>query len=580
MSATTKAGEYDVIVVGSGAGGMTAALCCRALGLSALVIEKADVYGGTSAVSGGGIWIPCNDQIESLGGRDSEDEAMTYLRTLTLGEVPEAKLQAYVRNARAMVGFVREHFDVRFEAVKKYPDYFPDRPGGKPGFRTMEPATFDAARLGDEFNRQRAPYKGTLVMGRIGMTQVEAHTLMCRGPGWIRLTLKLMLKYWLDFGWRRRTWRDRRQTLGQAMVAALRFAMLRTSVPLQLGTGLESLIEDNGRVVGVEVSRNGRRERLLAKRGVVLACGGFESNQQMREQYLPAPTQAGWTVAPGCNHGDGIRAGQRLGAALGFMNLTWGTPSIVVPGAANAAGIFMERQLPGCVMVNRDGRRFVNEASPYTEIIYAMYAEHQRGGGAVPCWLIFDADFRKKYPMGPMLPGSLQPDSKLPKRWKNTVYWREDSLQALAQTIGVNGAALVETVKRMNDYAATGKDSEFGKGDNVFDRYYGDPHVKPNPCLAPIARAPFYAVQLNAGEIGTKGGLVTDVHGRVLREDGHVIDGLYATGNTSAAVMGRTYAGPGATLGPAMTFGYLAARHLASAEAAASQTRSAEMSAA
>ncbi|MBI2382544.1 MAG: FAD-dependent oxidoreductase [Gammaproteobacteria bacterium] len=559
--------EFDVVVVGSGAGGMTAALCAAQLGLSAVVLEKSDRYGGTSAVSGGGIWIPCNDQIAARGGSDSEAEALTYLNHLTGGEVPQTRLQAYVRHAREMVRHMAQAFGVRFESVARYPDYFPDRPGGKPGYRTMEPAEFDGALLGAEFERQREPYRGTLVMGRIAMTQVEAHTLLCRGPGWVWLTVKMLLRYWLDFGWRRRTWRDRRQTLGQAMVASLRYAMLRNSVPLWLETGLDSPVEENGRVAGVVAGQRGRTLRIRARRGVVLACGGFESNQAMREQYLPKPTRAEWTVAPGINHGDGIRAGRALGARLGFMNLTWGTPSIMTPGARNATGIFMERQLPGCVMVDGQGRRFVNEAAPYTEIVYAMYRDHEKSGGAVPCWLIFDADFRRKYPMGPMLPGSIQPDARLPRDWLGKVYWRADSLDALAREIGVDAPALAETVAKMNRYAADGVDPEHGKGNNAFDRYYGDPGVKPNPCLAPIARPPFYAVQLQAGEIGTKGGLVTDEHARVLREDGSRIEGLYAVGNCSAAVMGRTYAGPGATLGPAMTFAYLAAQDLGRASA-------------
>jgi 3-oxosteroid 1-dehydrogenase len=560
--------QYDVVVVGSGAGGMTAALNCAVQGLSAVVLEKTDLYGGTSAVSGGGIWIPCNDQIPGLGGSDSEDEAMTYLKHLTRGEVPETRLKAYVHNARQMVREMYKRFGVRFNAVKDYPDYFCDQPGGKPGARTMEPEPFDASLLGDEFDRQREPYRGTLVMGRMSMTQVEAHTLMCRGPGWVWLMIRMMLRYFFDFSWRKRTWRDRRLTLGQAMVGSLRHALIKQKVPLQYETVLDSLVQENGRVTGVVVSQKGRTLRIGARRAVVLATGGFESNQAMREQYLPAPTKAEWTIAPGTNTGDGIRAGQALGAALKFMNLTWGTPSVVsVPGKP-AAGIFIERQLPGCVMVNGLGQRFIDEAAPYTEVIYAMYADHAKTGCTVPCWLVFDADYRRKYPLGPMLPGSLQPDKKLPPDWLGKVYWRADTLAELAKQINVDGTALAQTVAKMNGFAATGKDLEFDKGHNAFDRYYGDPNVKPNPCLAPIAKAPFYAVRLDAGEIGTKGGLVTDERARVLREDGSWIEGLYASGNCSAAVMGRTYAGPGATLGPAMTFAFLAAQDIALADTA------------
>ncbi len=557
--------EYDVVVVGSGAGGMTAALCAKAQGLSVLLIEKANCYGGTSAVSGGGIWIPNNDQIAELGLQDSFEEALGYMKLLTQGEVPESRIVSYLKNAPVTVRYLADKFGISLNAVKKYPDYYPDKPGGKDGGRSMEPGPFDASQLGGELDRLRHPYPGTLVMGRVSMTQLEAHTFLCKAPGWIALTFKLMWKYCTDFGCRRRTRRDRRLTLGQALIGSMRHAMMKSDIPLWLETGLESLVEEGGRVTGLVASKNGMHLRIGARKGVILATGGFESNQQMREQYLPGPTNASWSAAPGCNHGDGIRAGRALGAQLGFMNLTWGTPTIVIPGAANAAGIFMERQLPGCVMVNGQGKRFVNEAAPYIEIIYAMYADHAKSGSAVPCWLVFDGRFRKNYPMGPMLPGNIQPDSKLPKAWADTVYYMAPTLAELARKLGVNAGGLEATVAKMNEFARSGVDPEFGKGNNSFDRYYGDPTVKPNPCLAPIDKGPYYAVRLDAGEIGTKGGLVTDEQARVLREDGSSIAGLYAIGNCSAAVMGRTYAGAGGTLGPAMTFGYLAALDAAGA---------------
>jgi 3-oxosteroid 1-dehydrogenase len=555
--------QFDVIVVGSGAGGMTAALCAQAQGLSAVVLEKSDKYGGTSAVSGGGIWIPCNDQMADVGVPDSYDEALTYMKHLTCGEVPLARIEAYLKNAPEMVRYLARTCGVQFRPVAKYPDYFPDQPGGKPGARTMEPVEFDAARLGDEFERQREPYRGTQVLGRMSMNQVEAHTLFSRGTGWIWLTVRMMLRYWLDLGWRRKTWRDRRQTLGQALVSQLRFALLQRNVPVVLESALESLIEENGRVTGVVVNHKGQQRRFAARRGVILATGGFESNSQMRGQYLPKPTNVAWSAAPGLNTGDGIRAGQALGAKLDFMHLTWGTPTITTPGGGPAAGIFVERSLPGCVVVNGQGRRFVNEAVPYTEFIYAMYADHEKTGASVPCWMVFDARFRKEYPVGPMLPSSFVPENKLPAEWNGTVYWKADTLDALAAKIGVDAQGLRQSVADIGRFSVNGVDEQFGKGSNAFERYYADPKIKPNPCLAPIVQAPFYAVRLDAGEIGTKGGLVTDEHARVLREDGSIITGLYATGNCSAAVMGPTYAGPGATLGPAMTFAYLAVRNLA-----------------
>lgn len=561
--------RFDVIVVGSGAGGMTAALCAAGEGLRVVVIEKSEFYGGTSAVSGGGIWIPCNDDIAKNGGQDSFDEALGYMKLLTEGEVPESRIVAYLKNAPEMVRHLARHFDVRFRSVPLYPDYYPDLPGGKAGHRSMEPVECDAASLGPVFAEQRPPFKGTQVMGRLSMNQVEAHTLFTKGKGWIGLIMKMMLRYWLDLPWRFKHKRDRRMTLGQALVGQLRRALAQRKVPVWLNTGMESLVESDGRVIGVTVTRDGRRLRLQAHRGVVLASGGFESNQEMREQYLPHPTKAEWTGAPPINHGDGIRAGRDLGAGLGFMNLVWGSPTVHVPGAASQTTLFVERAMPHCVIVNQKGQRFVNEAAAYPDVVTAMYADAAKGNGAVPAWMIFDAQFRKKYPAGIFLPGQMQPDSALPKDWLDKVYYRADSLAALAAKIGVDAAGLAATVERFNGHAAKGVDPDFGKGSTAIDRYYSDPQNKPNPCLGPLTTGPYYALRLDPGEIGTKGGLLTDEQAHVLRDDGTVITGLYAIGNCSAAVMGKTYAGAGSTLGPAMTFGYVAALDLARAPIAA-----------
>ncbi len=555
--------SYDVVVVGSGAGGMTAALCAKDKGLSVLLIEKDAVYGGTTAVSGGGIWIPCNDQMARLGCADSFAEAKAYVELLTEGEVEPRRLDTYLKRASEMVSYMAERFQVVFKSISIYPDYFPDKPGGKPGYRTMEPEDFDAAQLGEEFERQRAPYPGTLLMGRIAMNQVEAHSLLCRTRGWILLFLRLALRYWTDFGWRRRTARDRRQVLGQGLAASLRHAMLREKLPLWLNTGMQELVTEGERVIGVVASQGDKRLRIRARQGVILACGGFEANQAMREQYLPAPTDKSWSVAPGINEGDGIAAGLKLGAATRFMDLTWGTPSVVVPGAGWASGLFVERAFPHAIMVNGQGRRYCNEAGPYTEVVYAMYRDHQKTGASVPSWFICDGEYRKKYPLGPIMPPALQPDSKIPKEWLGEVYFKADSLEELAGQLGLPFEQLKATVERFNAQALKGVDEDFGKGENVFDTYYGDDSVKPNPCMGPLTKAPYYALKVTPGELGTKGGLDADHAGRVMRADGSTIPGLYAVGNCSAAVMGKTYPGPGSTLGPAMAFAYLAVEEIA-----------------
>jgi 3-oxosteroid 1-dehydrogenase len=555
--------RFDVIVVGSGGGGMLAALCAHDMGQSVVVIEKAEVYGGTTAISGGAVWVPCNHQIASLGGKDDYDGALTYLKAATRGMVAEARLRAYLDHAPKMVSYLEEKTRMRYRAMPGYSDYYPELPGAMSGYRTMDPVPFDAAQLGDEFDRLRAPSPGTLIAGRVGMTAAEAHTILAKERGWMMLIVRRFARYWMDVSWRRRTRRDRRLTLGNALIGAVRASMLDRKIPLWLNTSLERILTDSRHVTGVTAKRDGKEIRIGANRGVILAAGGFEHNQAMRETYLPHPTNAEWTTTPPSNTGDAIRAGAEIGAKLDLMDMAWWAPTVFVPGREKRRALFVERALPGCVMVNKLGRRFVDEAAPYSDIVTAMYADHTASGANLPAWLIFDASFRHKYPCGPLLPAMIQKDASLPRDFDGKVFYKADSLDALAARLGIDASGLMDTIRKMNAYAASGVDAEFGKGGNTFDRYYGDINVKPNPCLAPIIKAPFYALQIDAGDIGTKGGLLTDEFARVLREDGNPIVGLYACGNTSAAVMGPSYPGAGSTIGPAMTFGFIAARHLA-----------------
>ncbi|SNT01674.1 3-oxosteroid 1-dehydrogenase [Sphingomonas laterariae] len=555
--------EWDVIVVGSGAGALTSALRAQELGLSVLVIEKSDKFGGTSALSGGGIWIPMNPQIEGLGGEDNFADTWTYVTTATKGTVPEARLRAYLETGPKMLRWLADRTRLTFHALPKYPDYYPDLPGSRPGYRTMEPSFFDGHKLGAHFAELRRPAIGTLLFGRLSMGQAEAGVLIARAPGWMTLAMKMLLRYWTDLPARIRGRRDRRLALGQAMMGALRASMADRDIPLWLDTAFTGLVVEDGRVTGVDVVRGGRPERLTARRGVILAAGGFERNQAMRERYLPKPTQAAWTAAPPTNMGETIEAGIAIGADTAFMDKAWWTPVVPVPGQDTAWAVMVERCAPGCAIVNAEGHRFANEAMPYLEFGEAQYADEAAGHGAVPAWMVFDAHHRFKYAAGPLLPAQIAPDRSLPAEWEGDIYHKADSLDALAAKIGVDAAGLKATVERMNGYAVTGKDLEFDKGGNVYDRYYGDPTNTPNPCLGPIVKAPFYALKLVPGDIGTKGGLQADEHARVLATGGAPIPGLYAIGNNSAALMGPSYPGPGSTLGPAMVMGFIAAGHIA-----------------
>ncbi|WP_419711257.1 FAD-dependent oxidoreductase [Pseudomonas sp. NFX224] len=557
--------HYDVIVVGSGAGAMTSALFAADQGLSVLVVEKSDKFGGTSAISGGGIWIPNNHYFAAKGGRDSFDLALQYLKAATGVHGDEPRLRAYLKHAPQMIQALEHTSHVRYAVAQKYPDYYPQLPGSLAGGRTLDPELFDTSLLGDELVNLRAPSPSTLLMGRIAWTARHAHKAMSRSFGWRLLILGLMLRYKLDFKWRRKSRRDRRAALGSSLVASLRRSLMDRNIPLWLNTDFQSLLTEDGRVSGVQVCREGETLQLHARRGVIFGSGGFEQNQALRERYLPQPTQRDWSATPpGNNTGAALEAGIALGAATALMDWAWWAPTIAVPGEEKPRGVFAERAFPGALVVNSQGRRFVNEAAPYLEFVDAMYRDNQdTGGQSIPAWVIFDGHFRFNYAMGPLMPAQVMPDSRLRKQWLNSLYFKADSLSALAAQIGVDSVGLEQTVTRMNEFARSGVDTDFGRGSNIFDRYYGDSNVKPNPCLAPLSKGPYYAMRLDAGDIGTKGGLLTNEHAQVVSQDGEAIPGLYAIGNCSASVMGTSYPGAGGTLGPAMTFGYIAANHIA-----------------
>ena len=567
MTVAAQAGdaEFDVVVVGSGAGGMLAALRAHDLGLTVVLVEKADVYGGTSAISGGGIWIPNNRHAKRAGLKDSPEAAKAYVEASVGDSVEAERIAAYLDAASRMADYLDEKTRVRYAVAAQYPDYYPSLPGAMAGGRTLDPELFDASVLGDELKRLRPPSPTTLLMGKIAWTARQAHKAMSKSFGWRFMVVWAMLKFRMDKAWRKKTGlrRDRYAALGSALVAGLRRSMMDRDIPLWLSSPLERIIEEGGSAVGVEITQNGVLRRIRARKGVILASGGFEQNQSLREQYLPAPTAVRWSATPaGQNTGDSLVAAQALGARTALMDWAWWCPTIGVPKETSQRGVFAERAFPGAIVVNGLGRRFANEAEPYLEFGKAMYDDHQRTGKTLPAWVIFDAHFRFHYAMGPIMPGQIMPDRRIPQEWWDQVLWTADSLDALAGKIGVDPAGLRETVDRMNRFAQTGKDLDFDRGGNVYDRYYGDVNVKPNPCLAPIQKGPFYAMRLDGGDIGTKGGLLTNAHAQVINQSGQPIRGLYAIGNCSSSVMGTSYPGAGSTLGPAMTFGMIAADHL------------------
>ncbi|TDV52382.1 3-oxosteroid 1-dehydrogenase [Actinophytocola oryzae] len=542
--------EYDVIVVGSGAAGMAAALTAAHHGLRTVLIEKAPTFGGSTARSGGGVWVPNNDVLLAEGVPDTPEQARDYLTHITGDVVDDDLRAAFLDNGPAMLRLVLANTPLRLRWVTGYSDYYPEAPGGLPMGRSLEPRPFNAALLGDDLADLTPPY----LKAPTGITVTQADyrwmNLVARHPRGMLRSARVAGRRLLSIVLRRRL-----LAMGQALTAGLRVGLTRLNVPVLLNTQLTNLVTEDDRVTGVEVLRDGRPDTIRATRGVLLASGGFEHNERMRKEYQQAPIGTEWTVGAVENTGDGIEAGMRLGAAVTLMDDAWWGPSIVLPRGPYFC--LAERSLPGCIMVNQRGERFVNEAAPYVDAVHAMYETD-----SVPAWLIADQTYRNRY-----IFAGLGPRQPFPGRWyKFGAVRRAPSLDALADEIDVPADRLRNTVETFNGFAESGVDGDFHRGDSAYDRYYGDPRNRPNPNLAPLRRAPFYAIRIVPGDLGTKGGLRTDTAARVLREDGSVIDGLYAAGNASAPVMGRTYAGPGATLGPAMVFGYLAALDMAGAK--------------
>lgn len=546
----------DVLVVGSGASGLTAAVTAALAGARVLVIERSHLYGGTSATSGGTIWIPNNHLLGPAGGADSEAEALEYLRALAGTDASEVRIRAYVAAAPRMFRCLDEQAGLRCESLPRYCDYHPELPGGKPGYRSCQALPIRADALGGDFAALQPPHLCTTAFGRINWTAREAHPLITQGPGAKSIFLRIALQYWLDVGQRWRTPRDRRLTGGGALIARLLIAARQRGVTLQLSTSLTDFVVEDGRVVGAVVDRDGVSERIRAARGVIVASGGFERNAELRARFLPQPSSAAWSAGVPSNTGAPIEAAARVGAALANLDSAWWAPGLKLADEDRARPLFVERALPGSLMVDQSGQRFCNEAASY-HVTGGIMA---RRAGTAPAWLVFDARYRGRYAIGPLFPGPPRFDARLRPSLR-ALLRRADSIGELAALIDVPAAALEATIARFNGLAQQGRDPDFQRGASLYDRYYGDAAVTPNPCLAPLTRAPFYALPVCPGELGTNGGIVTDQHGRALTADAKPIAGLYAAGNCAASPMGRSYPAAGATLGAGMTFGWLAARH-------------------
>ena len=521
---------------------MTAA----AAGLRTLVVEKTSFWGGTSAFSGGGVWIPANPLMLDDGVEDSFEDALAYLQDIVVDEGPATspeRIAAFLRTGPELVSALSQ-LGFRWVRAEEYPDYYPDRPGGRVG-RSIEGAVFDGRRLGSLLPslRRRGDVPPLVVQTR----DFAPLTLTLRTPAGAARMARVLAR---TVRWRL----ERRIPLsaGLSLVGQLMAIAVRDGAGVWLRSSLRELVVENGAVTGVVIEREGGPVTVHAACGVLLAAGGFARDAAFRRTYQP--TGGEWSSAARGDTGDAIRAGVAVGAATALMDEAWWGPSFLPPGGGRMFSVW-ERSLPGAIMVDLGGERYVNESAPYVDVGRAML---DRVASAVPSWLVLDSRHRRRYPFG-AFPPAWTPQALVEEGF----FLRASSLAGLAAQMAVDPVALKQTVSRFNGFAAAGVDADFGRGGTVYDRYYGDPRVRPNPNLGPIDRPPFWAVRVYPGDLGTKGGLLTDEHGQVLRTGGAPIPGLYAAGNTTAAVMGRTYPGPGGTIGPAMVFAHLAARRMA-----------------
>lgn len=554
---------FDVIVVGSGAAGMVAALRARDLGLEVLVVEKAHKYGGTSATSGGVAWIPNHGL---AGSTDTREEALTYLDGVIKQPVNRRKLEAFVDTGADLLRYMGG-LGIDFISMP-WPDYFAELPGSRTD-RSLVLPMWDGRKLKDKFPLVREQFPRFKLFNRYAMNLEETFTIAARAKGWKRALARVIGRYWLDWSTRKITRRDRWFTSGTALIGPMLEQLDAMGVEIRLETRLDELIVEGDRVTGVRVSRFGTSDDIAARHGVVICAGGFEWNQQLRDRFYPVKTSIWWSSTPqGANAGEALIAAESAGAATEHTGEGWWAPTMIMPSASASNFEEVHQAIfdvgrPYSVCVNRNGDRFVNESCSYDRFGAAMVEDQKRSGANLPCWLIFDGVFRDKFTAGGFLPSAVMPDRSIPVDWWGHYIFRSDSVAGLARQLRLDPQKLERVVARMNEAARTGEDPEFGRGSTIYDKTFGDPTCRPNPALGALTRAPYYAIPVYLGDLGTKGGLKTDHLARVLDAQDQPIQGLYAAGNASGSPFGLNYPGAGGTIGPAMVFGFIAANDIA-----------------
>ena len=560
VNGDTSVQEVDLLIAGGGPAGMTAALVASLEGLDVLLCEKSDQVGGTGATSAGTLWIPGNSQSKAAGFNDSGEQADLYLSAL-IGEATNRELRdAYLRTGPTAIDYLCARSDVQFLPCGQHPDYRSNMPGAAIAGRAIVPEPFDGRLLGAEFQRIRPPVSEFLVFGGMMVGKVDIARLVGRFDSIANFiySAKLIARYVAD---RLKYKRGTRLMMGNALIGRLFYSLRKRKVPILFDAPIINLTGDRRGVRGARLNLGGREILVKARKGVVLATGGYAHNKRLREKFMPQPVPE-YSMSYEGNRGDGVDIGQQLGAALTPQQCTSGlwTPVSVVPRPDGSKGLFphlvLDRAKPGLIAVNSAGRRFVNEAASYHDFVLAMF-ESNKTTPSIPAWLVCDKTFLGKYGLGVIYPGHRNPGKFVDSGYLASA----QTLEELAGKVGIDPMQLQRTITRYNGFAETGSDIDFGKGETDLNRFNGDAAHKPNPCIGPINEPPFYVLAVWPADIAVSTGLATDADARVLASDGKPIPGLYACGNDMASVMAGSYPGPGTTLGPAIVFAYRAAMH-------------------
>lgn len=556
---------YDVIVVGSGAGGLSSAVVLRKRGLKVAVLEKAEVFGGTTAFSGGVLWIPGNPVSARQGVKDSREKAIEYLRNETGAFFDADAVDAFLDAGPKMVDFFERETSVRFIPTL-YPDYHPNVPGGVDIGRSILAEPFDIRKLGKDMERLRPPLSTITFIGMMfnsSNADLKHFFRVTKSLTSFLYVVKRLASHLKELVLYRR---GTLVTSGNALAARLAKSAQELDIPILTGTSVQQLLTEAGRITGVRAQTPQGEVEFRARHGVVLACGGFPHDAQRVKQAFAHVRHGSEHVSPAPvgNTGDGGRMAEQVG---GTVELRYPSPAAwipvsKVPRSDGSFGVFphlLDRYKPGIIGVNRLGKRFTNESESYHDVGAAMIADSLQHGGEAAMWLICDQQTISKYGLGFAKPAPMPLGGLI----RNGYLFKGRTLAELAQKAGISPAGLEDTVRQYNQGAARGQDSQFGRGTTSFNRYLADPEVKPNPCVAPIGKGPYYAVKAFVGDLGTFDGIRTAVTGEVLNAQGGVIEGLYAVGNDRASIMGGNYPGAGITLGPIMTFGYVTGNRIA-----------------